>query len=509
VSATELRIRAQPLRRALALSTRWLRADVSDVVAIEPARRSGRRAPRERGDTKAGLARWRRRLARRRAVVLLGRNLVVGLVFAVAVEIVIVIAGGRRLSLWLLAPVILVLLAELFGLARRVSLQQAARMLDAGLGLANRVATAIELADATPSTANTIAPAAAEARSVLAARVTEESNAAVQQSLRSAHAVARWSRAESAGLIGTAAVVALLVAIPGLGGQRDRSRGAGSGTPHVAVGRGPGAAHRVTTRRAKTGQSGANRNRIPQITITIPASGSANKLGNGLSGAPYGPGGVAHYSKQLASQGLSTSTAGQGVKSVGTPGGKGGAPSSGTGSASLGSSSAGQSTGGRPTSSGGLSTPNSSSSAPPGATLAGGKGGSSPGHSGSPAGAGGSGAPRSGAAPSGGDSAGRAAGSNKLTAGLVPDLPTGKAGLPLQAGYAPSTSNQSSGNEGISQTAGGGSGAGRSAQANDRGSESGTDFAVIPPTPNSTTTADQGLLYNYFGSADQLRFGNW
>jgi len=91
----------------------------------------------------------------------------------------------------------------------------------------------------------------------------------------------------------------------------------------------------------------------------------------------------------------------------------------------------------------------------------------------------------------------------------VPDLPTGKAGLPLQAGYAPSTSKQSSGQEGISQTPNGGGGAGRSVQANDGSSKSGTDFAVIPPTPNSTTTADQGLLYNYFGSADQLRFGNW
>jgi hypothetical protein len=61
----------------------------------------------------------------------------------------------------------------------------------------------------------------------------------------------------------------------------------------------------------------------------------------------------------------------------------------------------------------------------------------------------------------------------------------------------------------VSQTPNGGGGAGRTAQTNQASSGAGTRITVIAPTPNATTSADQGLLNSYFGSADTLRFGSW
>ncbi len=121
-----------------------------------------------------------------------------------------------------------------------------------------------------------------------------------------------------------------------------------------------------------------------------------------------------------------------------------------------------------------------------------------------------SGAGGSANSPPGGNGAGTAPGSTALRAGLVPVLGAGATGLPLQAGYAPSSAQQSDGGEGVSQTPNGGGIGGRSAQAGGGGRTSvSSSLGLIPPTFNSTSALDQGVLSSYFGSANQLTPGNW
>ncbi len=69
--------------------------------------------------------------------------------------------------------------------------------------------------------------------------------------------------------------------------------------------------------------------------------------------------------------------------------------------------------------------------------------------------------------------AGSGPGSTALKAGLVPVLGAGSSGLPLQAGYAPSSARRPAGSEGISQTPNGGGSGGRSAQAGGGGADIG------------------------------------
>jgi hypothetical protein len=510
-SVHSLALERAAIRPALSRIARWLRADVADVVSIEPATHPTHGTPRKAADTRSGLARWRGRLARRRALVLARRYLMVALAFATGIELVLVFAGGKRLSPWLLVPLVLALAAGAVQSGRRVSLEQTAWMLDAGLGLANRVGTAVELAATQTGPPNRTRGLADEARAGLAARVLEESDAAVARSFRDAHVVTRRSPAESAWLIGAAGVVALLVALPGIGLQGRSSNGAAPNR-QLSAGRGTGAggAHRVSAKRTAGLPTGANVDTVPDVRLNISSGQADNKLAHRLTGSLYGhlygSGGPQLSSKQLASEGLASTAVG--AKVTAAPGVASAVASPGSAPASHGSANAGQSANSRTSSAGGLSAPGGSSGSSAGATRAGGSGGAKPGNKGAAAGGGKSGA-QSGGAPPGGESAGGTTGSNKLTAGLVPDLPSGTAGLPLEAGYAPGTSKQSAGNEGVSQTPNGGGGSSRSAQTNDRSSASGTSFAVIPPTPNSTTTADQGLLDNYFGSVDQLRFDNW
>jgi hypothetical protein len=338
--------------------------------------------------------------------------------------------------------------------------------------------------------------------------VIEESDAAVDGSLRSARIVARRSPPEWIALLVAGAVVAVLVTVPSLSSRGGRSSSASLSTPQLSGGHATGAARRAS-KHTKAPLPGASTKTIPQVPINVPPAGSNSKLGNGPNGAPYAGGGTAHYSKQLASLGLAAPK-NAGAKAISAPGGDGGAASSSGGGSATHTSSGAPPAGGHSLSAGGLSAPGASSNASQSGSQSA-KGGLAPGRKGAAAGTGrgSNGGARGSGAPPGGESAGRVAGSNQLSAGLVPDLPSGTAGLPLQAGYAPSAAKQTSGQEGVSQTPNGGGGAARSAHTNDQGSNSGTEFAVIPPTPNSSTTIDQGLLYSYFGSADQLRFGGW
>ncbi len=166
-----------PGRRALS----WLRVDPASAARFEL--RDRRRAASRTGvDLRRGISRWRRALSRRRALVLLRRYVLLGAVAALLAAIGIGLAGGDRRTWWLLAPLAVALAGAAIAMRRRVTLAQTAVMFDSGLGLRNRVATAVELFRHEAQRAPREEGAGARASAELAARVTGEASTAVAES---------------------------------------------------------------------------------------------------------------------------------------------------------------------------------------------------------------------------------------------------------------------------------------------------------------------------------------
>jgi hypothetical protein len=506
-------------RLSLAGALRWLWADARTVVEIEhrsgasrgDGQAAGAAAP---ADLRRGLARWRARVERRRGLVLLRRHLLVALVLACAAEIGLVLAGADRRSLWLLTALVPALVDIAYAATRRVTRAQVARMLDRDLDLRNRIDTALELSDVGAHPPNAGSRLADEAGTSLAGRVAVEANAALASSFGRARVHTRPARGEWAWLLGAAVVLVLLVALPGINGHSNgASRLAGAGSRALLGGRrGAGAAGSLKHVKPAALPVGASVDNAVQNALHAAPPEIANgttgpqPTGNGTS--PYGHGG---HSAGASPAGSGLASPDVGTKVLAAPG-SGAASGAGKSTATVAATNTGKSgsTSGAG-STGGLSNPGASVTSTPSAVRAGGKGGTTPGRAGASSSAanGAQSSAHSGAAPPGGESAGAARGSSALVAGLTPDLPQGSAGLPLQAGYAPSTSKQSS-SSGVSQTPNGGGGAGRTAQTNDAsGAANGTGFTVIPPTPNSSAAVEQSLLSDYFGSANQLQPGAW
>jgi hypothetical protein len=487
----------------MSAAVRWLRADVREVVRIVPEGRGQHPGPAASGLDES-LARWGARLGRRRAIVLVRRHFLVAATIVVGAELVAILLGHGHRPLWLIAPLLLALVGGGVVLARGVPEAQAARMLDRGLDLHERLETALEIEAATPAPVG------------LAALVVDEANAALGKSLVTARAAGRPSRPEWAwGLAGVVAL-AVAVAVPGVGPSGTTPHGAAVGGPSTNTG-----VHRAANGRGKAGGSAAAPSsspsgapklpRAPSLTAGIVNTSPHSAPNNGYS--LYGKGGHMTPAQlaQLAHEGLASGTGARVASVGGSPPQAGAGASGGAGGASSSSVLGGQSSVSNASTGGALPPPTATASAQSGAAQAGGHRGSSPGQAGASASAGSGSGRSAGAAPSGGNTAGATRAALNLGLGLVPELKGGSR-LPLQAEFAPTGSNHSAGHEGISQSPNGGGGPGRTTTGGGGiggAGGFGTGFAVIPPTFNSAPTAVEGLLQGYFGVADQLEFNGW
>ena len=441
---------------------RWLRADLWDVVQVVPGHR-GKHARHAPAVLDESLARWGHRLGRRRAIALARRHFLVAVAIVLAIEIVAILLGGNHRPLWLIAPLLLGLGGGALALARGVPTRQTAAMLDRGLGLHDRLGTALELEAATPAPTG------------LAAIVVGEANVAVGESIDTAHAVARRAGAEWASLLAGVAALAVIVTVSGIGHSASQTSAGALGKAGARYGLGTAAGRRAALHHtARPNASGAPARvpiEPPGVSFDAGAINSAHRrtapqADYGL----YGNGGhmTAAQLAQMAAEGITTQ-AGARVAGIGestnSAAGKG---QSGSGGASASGASGGAAgIHGAASTGGALPAPGTSAGLQTAAgAQAGGHGGSTPGHGGASA-AGTGGYNRGvGRAQAGGESAGQAPGALNLGLGLVPDLTPGGSQLPLQAEFAPSASGHASAHEGISQTPNGGGGSGRTSETN-------------------------------------------
>jgi hypothetical protein len=483
---------------ASSITFRWLRAELDEAIGMEPA--SPRRpVAREGAKLDESLLAWATMIRNRRALVIARRHLIAGLGLAIVAELVVLVLGGDRLAWWLLAPVAIALLDGAIALRRPVRAESVAHMLDRSLGLRDLLATAVSI------------PHDERQPRGLAGLVVKEATAASAGSFAAVRLEARRRRREWALLASALALLAVLAATPGIGTHGSTRHTATPATraataPHAHAVSKPTKAPVAGRRVRAPGASGSHLARPP---LAVTTGESRQSKGSGFS--PYGHGANSFSAKQLAKDGIASpptaTTKSLGALAVGESGG-------GNSTSPASASGAGSTAGSKGTPGGGTSA-----SATHGATSDTGAGALAPAHSRGvgaaagatrkPAGVGAGGASE-GNSPPGGNAAGTGSASTTLGNGLVPALGAGPTGLPLQAGYAPSAAQRSSGSEGVSQTPNGGGSGGRSAHTSGGGGTSvSSSLGVIPPTFNSTPTLDQGVLSSYFGSANQLTPGNW
>jgi len=467
---------------------------------MRPSARRPLHAPETDAELRAGIATWASMVRRRRAAVLVRRQLIAWLAVALVAEIVLLAAGDERVGFWLLAPVALALLGGAIALRGPSQPQLAARMLDRFGDLHDLMATATAIL------------AVEQPASGLAALVLDEARAAAGGSLATVRPVASGPRREwrLLGLAVAALAVVALVPAPARTGARGSRRGAVR-APAAGSAHGRPASSHAAARSARARVVGQPvPPQLPSPSLTVSAEGPARSSKSGFS--PYGHGGTALSAKQLAQEGLAAPPAAAqslGTVAVGQPGGSPGHGAGTQASAKGGAGGAGKAApGGQATPSSGhaagategLGTPAKAGSSAQGTTTA--LGTRRPSAS--------SGAASTGSSPPGGSGAGTGRGGAGLASGLVPALGTGPLGLPLQAGYAPGGTRRSQSGEGVTQTPNGSGSGGRSAHAS-TGAEASvsSQLSVIPPTVNSTPDLDQGVLSGYFGSSNQLTPGNW
>lgn len=475
----------------------WLYPQAPDVVDIDP-----RTAPKvpvaatsAEGTVRAQVERWRRRVWRARAVVVAGRHVAMALALVTVGLVLARLVTSVTDPVWAFAGVAVILVSVLVALSRPIVGASVAGMLDGELGLFERVQTALELENI-----------GAESR--LGRQVIAEAQEALAASFAAARARPRNTRVVLLALVPLALAVALLLVVPG-SSQPQRSAAPAGG--HVkattgtvgAHGAAPAQKHRRGTVTLPVGAAVDNENRPP-----LAVAPSTTKAGKGGGASPYGNGAKSSGASIITKTGLSHASANS--RAIAAPGSGSGlagsnSPSKGTsGAASGGAGGKASAKGG----SGGLSAPGSAPSVAAGSVPKGAKPGGTPGGaSGSGAGSQ-SGQSQSQKAPPGGEQAGGTRGSTQLQAGLTPDLAQGSTGLPLQAGFAP-TSAKNAGHGGISQTANGGGGKARSAAGGSASGGTGSGATAIEPTANTSSAATQSLLSNYFGAANQLKPGAW
>jgi hypothetical protein len=471
-------VSAADVRGATARGARWLRAELRDTVRVEPVAETGS-APAT-AEIGPGLQRWSGRLSRRRAVAVTRRVLLVVLAIAAIAAIVILATGGNR-PLWLLAILLLAPLGGLVSLLRAPSQAQTARVLDRGLGLHERLGTALELR------------AAPAAPTGLGAMVVDEASTALGRSFSGARVVGRRATAEWAWLVALACVLGLAIALPRP--STGSSSGAQSAVAQRHAAGGPGAAGRHGGRRA----TATNAAKVPPIpTRSAPPAVGLDSGSQGSTKNPYGGvyrgghlEGKAQVSTHVGGQaGLNLAGGGSSKSSHSGAGAGAGGKSGGAGAAGGGGAASS-----RKLTAGGGGVPQSNKSRTQTPASHASKG---------------NGAQQGGGAPPGGESAGATEAGANQGSGVVPVLGSKQSGLPLQAGFAPVHGAHGAAHGGVSQEANGGGGQGKTAEANgtvDAGGSQGR-FPAIPPTFNSPSSQSD-LLQNYFGGSNQLTFKAW
>ena len=409
-------------RGAIAGAARWLRSDLGDTVRVVrspdaavaaaftgPGTVDAAASGASRAEIGPGLHRWSGRLRRRRSIAVARRTLLVALPVALIVAIVILLTGGGR-PLWLFAALLLGPLAGLAAFARAPSPAQTARVLDRGLGLHERLGTALELR------------AAPAAPTGLGAMVVDEATVALGRSLSGARAVGRRSTAEWAWVAALTCGLALAIAVPRLASSTPATSGGRGAAASAAAGAGSGpGSHR---------RGAAAKATLPARLPPIPTHRAPPPVGldAGAAGRAVNPYGNGYKGGHLQGKAQTNSSGNhQAGLNLAGPGGAGNAHSGGApGGAGRGSAGAGAGGGG-----GGSSR-----------KLTAGKGGLPQGANGQPqsgalSGVRGAGSRSGGGAPPGGESAGATRAGTGHGSGVVPVLGAKASGLPLQAGLSP------------------------------------------------------------------------
>jgi hypothetical protein len=393
-SQARVGVRLSPRARARAVG-RWLLAPPADVVGVR-WRHAGADGAAPAVPLAEGLRRWRRRIERARSLGVARRWLAVALALGVVLA-----APGTAAAPALIASGAVLVLGAALTLARRPSLTAVARLLDERLALAERIATAWELAGG-PSDGP------------LVAQVDREARAALGRSLHDARARPRRAGAEWLVLLVAAAAIAAIVLI----GPRDDARTTAE------------AGHRPA-RHAAPGPSAA---RAPARKHGGPEPSRGSSL---YANNPYAPAYVKALIKRLRNQphisytspglGPDLATGGAAPPSSTSATGRAGTANRGARGATLGSSTQAAGT----PASGATSAIQPVAPARPGRPGAGGTPQSPGARSGATPSA------ATGGTPTGAGGAGHQRGTSRTGAARPGTRVTGDVGLPLQGRYAP------------------------------------------------------------------------
>jgi hypothetical protein len=449
----------------------------------------------------AGLQRWRVRLQRRRAGVLLRRHLIVAAVLSIVLQ-ALVVAGDIPQTI-LLVPLALLLVGMSVELARRPSLEEVAHLLDEQLGLFDRIGTGLDIQRHVGWNQRPLERRAVANASGLTAASLDGSRAAA------APAVREWS---SLAVVLVVLAVGVLAGPPITGGSSTRAsiRTGTAGTGESAAASVKHAASAAKT--TSTGKKGITPSQA-QAHPKTPAEGHRSSNASPSTGD--------RTVKQATQSRSITTSSGKGAKSAlgvspvkakgattpeaarnstGAPGAKG---SIGVGSAAKpGTVSAltapSQKAGAEAHSTSSSTTRKSGSSTPSSKSTS----------ASSPVtrkGSGAAGAP-TGSATAGHQRASTQLGNSRTIAGHASHA------LPLQAEYAPAGAGKTSGSSHSSKASGGG-GPGRSALVSGAGSASSSGnqstFAYIPPDGGALPGGDAELLINYFNFLGLVNEQSW
>jgi hypothetical protein len=486
------------LRRAW---TRWLLAGPSEVLQVQSLTRSfGLDLAEQPADHPeellTGLQRWRARVQRRRAGVLLRRHLILAATLSIVLQALVV--AGAIPQAALLAPLALLLVGVSIELARRPSLEDVARLLDDQLGLFDRIGTGLGIQRHAGSTQRLLERrAVAEASGLTAASLGGSRASAVP-------AAREWS---------SLAVALVTLAVVVLAGPSITS---GSSTNKAST----------RTGAAGTGESAAASVRrsasTPKATSTgkkavTPSPVDPKTAAEGHRGSSASPSAGYHTLKEAVQSRSTTTSSGKGAKSaLGTgpaktqPGAASEAARNSTSAQGI-KGSIGVGSAAKPGTVSAVTAPSQKAGAPAhampnGATSKSGssKSSSAP-SSAAKQGTGAAGTP-SGSATAGHQRASTQLGNSHAISGQASHT------LPLQAEYAPARAGKTSGSSHSSKTGGGG-GPGRSALVNGAGAASSSGaagaFAYVPPDGGALPEGDGELLISYFNSLGRVKEQSW
>ncbi len=353
-------------------------------------------------------------IRRSRAVVIVRRDLIAGLAVAILATALSIALGGERRAWWLAVPLVIALADATVAASSRLSAARVAQLLDQRLGLHDRIVTALGILGEQGSPLG------------LRALVVAEAQTAVDASFASVRLRSRRPGREWALLCACVAVLAVLAAVPGIGGTSSSS-GAAARVSHAppsgASARSRASSNGTSSAARREQAAGTQGTQINRPPLAVTSNGSPTTKGSGFS--PYGHGGVSFSAKQLASQGLASPSLGAKALSsvaINEAGGTG----SGAASSSAGAGAGGGAGAGKPARTGSSSaTPTSraggsASGAGPLTPLSGRRSANALAGTGTGKANAGSGSGGTSNAPPGGNGAGSGAGSTALKAGLVP-----------------------------------------------------------------------------------------